>query len=273
VDAQVGRGIAAVGVVLALLGIWLHAVVGQSYWDLDGTAGAFLLIMAILGALALLAGFSGGAGGADRALLITGAVLLGFYAFFPAALATDKWDYLDAGAWLGFVGGCLMTIGALAVLMPWRSAPAATSAANPPMGAALAALGLILIVPAIWLKVDNEGGSYWNAPGLGHSLGVLILILVILAGLGLVGAVLAGVAGAAGLAALAGLILCGLMVFIPVGDAFGDLGNMRAGAWLGFFGGLLLAIGVVLLSRSAMEAAPARTTMATPASTPPPAAT
>jgi hypothetical protein len=77
---------------------------------------------------------------------------------------------------------------------------------------------------------------------------------------------------AAGLAAVAGLIACGLFIFIPVGDAFGNLGEMRAGGWLGFFGGLLLAIGTVMLNRGAMAVAPMRTSISTPA-TPPPAAT
>lgn len=270
-DAQVGRGIAAVGIVLALLGIWLDALVGESYWDVDGTVGAFLLIMAILGALAVLVAWSGSAAGADRALLIIGAILVGFYGFFPAALATDQWDFLDAGAWLGFAGAALMTIGALAVLTPWRAAPAASSAGGPPMGALLAVLGLVLCFVALWVKVDKDGGSYWNAPDLGHSLGIVMLIALILAAAGIAGSVLGGMPAAAGLAAVAGLIACGLFIFIPVGDAFGDLGQLRAGGWLGFFGGLLLAVGTVKLSRAAMSAAPVRTSMSAPAT--PPAAT
>ncbi len=272
-DAQVGRAIAAVGVVLALIAIWIDAVAGQSYWDVDGTVGAFLLIMVILAGLALVGAFMGQAAGAYRALLTIGAVLVGFYGFFPAALATDQWSILDAGGWLGLCGGALITVGALIMLMPARGETRTmAAAAGPPMGAMLAGLGLVLCFIALWVKVDNGGGSYWNAPNLGHSLGVVMLIALILSAVGLVGVVMMRMAPAAGLAALGGLIACGLFIFIPVGDAFNDLGQMRAGAWLGFFGGLLLAIGVVMLSKSVATTA-AHTTTTAPAATAPPAAT
>ncbi len=272
-DAQVGRAIAAVGVVLAVVAIWTDAVASRSYWSLDGTVGAFLLIMVILAGLALVGAVAGQAG-CERALLTIGAVLVGFYGFFPAALATDQWDVLDAGGWLGLCGGALITVGALIVLMPARGETRTmAAAAGPPMGALLAALGLVLAFVALWVKVDNGGGSYWNAPELGHSLGIVMLIALILAAVGLAGVVVMRSAPAAGLAALGGLIACGLFIFIPVGDAFNDLGQLRAGGWLGFFGGLLLAIGVVMLSKSVMAGAATRPAPTAPTATTPPAAT
>jgi hypothetical protein len=232
VDAQVGKAVSAVGVVLALVAIWVNALASQSYWDLDGTVGAFLLIMAILAALAVAAGHS-------RATLLFGGVLLGFYGFLPAALATDHWGTLDAGGWLGFCGGALITLGALALLAPaWLRG--GTSMTVSPLVAGVAALGLVLSIVAIWPDADRDG-SYWSAPGLGHSLGVLLLVLAIAAGLGLAAATAMGNRAAAGLAATAGVILCGLLLFLPVGDAFNQLGDLRAGGWLGLFGGLLLA--------------------------------
>jgi hypothetical protein len=216
--------------------------------------------MAIVGALVV-------ALNAMRGTLVVGGILLGFYGFLPAALATDQWHFLDAGAWLGFCGGALMTLGALAVLAPaWIRA----SLRDPlPMTAAgIAAVGLALSTVAIWPKADTDG-SYWNAPSLGHSLGVVMLVLVILAAIGLVAAIGMRVGAGAGLAAVAGLIDCGLLLFIPVGDAFNQLGHLRAGGWLGFFGGLLLAIGAMMTAgqQVMIGISPVRGTPVTPTTT------
>jgi hypothetical protein len=238
VDAQVGKAVAAVGVVLALVAIWVNALTGQSYWDLDGTVGVFLLLMAILAGLAVAAGMS-------RAMLLTGGILLGFYGFLPAAYATDHWGVLDAGAWLGFCGGALIALGAVAILAPsWFHAGTRVEAS--PLAAGIAALGVVLSVVAIWPDAD-KGGSYWNAPALGHSLGVVMLIAAIATGLGLAAGSAMGSRPGLGLAAVAGSILCGLMLFLPVGDAFNQLGDLRAGGWLGFFGGLMAAGGTYAL--------------------------
>jgi hypothetical protein len=257
VDAQVGKAIAGVGVVLALVAIWVDALAGQSYWSLDGTLGAFLLIMAIVGALAVAAG-------QNRAVLVIGGILLGFYGFYPAATATDQWHFLDAGAWLGLSGGALMTLGALAILAPaWLSTRTGASMDTPAAG--LAAVGLVLSFVAIWPKADKDG-SYWNAPSLGHSLAIVMIILAVAAALGIVGAVMMHSTAAAGLAATAGMIYCGTLLFVPVGDAFGQLGQLRLGGWLGFFGGILLAAGTMKLTRTAITTRTATATaMPTPA--------
>ena len=43
----------------------------------------------------------------------------------------------------------------------------------------------------------------------------------------------------------------GLALFDPVASAFGDLGDLRAGAWLAFVGGIVAAAGTVTALRSA----------------------
>ena len=54
-----GWAIAAVGVVLALVAIWIDSLQGSSYWS-DGTTGVFLLIVAGIAGLGLLAEYAGG---------------------------------------------------------------------------------------------------------------------------------------------------------------------------------------------------------------------
>ena len=45
-NALAGRGIAAVGAVLAIVAIWIDATPGESYWDFDGTLAGFGLALA-----------------------------------------------------------------------------------------------------------------------------------------------------------------------------------------------------------------------------------
>ena len=56
--AMAGRAIAAVGVVLAFVSIWVDSLPGSSYWSGDGTIGAFCLLLACLAALAFAAGYT-----------------------------------------------------------------------------------------------------------------------------------------------------------------------------------------------------------------------
>jgi hypothetical protein len=250
VNSQAGRGIALVGIVLALIAIWVDAVPATSYWD-DGTNGAFLLIMACLCAL-LVAGNATGAVGVEW-LAMAGAVLWGFYAFIPVALAFDDWDVTEAGTWLGFVGGALIVIGALVVM--WR--PGITGRAiaiGPPTLAA--GLGIVLVFPGIFLDTFTDGGSYWTAPGIGHSLGIVLLILAIAAAL----ALLASVQGMpmSRLTTWICALILGYVSFTIVGAAFGDFGRLDAGAWLAWVGGVLALGGMIAAARTepATTAAP-----------------
>ena len=228
-----GRAIAAVGAVLAIVAIWLDAVSGSSYWDFDGTIAWFGLVLA---ALALLLAASSYAGRAmDGALFAIGAVLLGYWAWFPTATAFDDWDQTRVGMWLAFAGAALIAIGAAAALLgSVRSTPAGTSTP-----ALAAGLGIVLVFPGIFLDA-SAGQSYWDGP-LGHSVGIVMLILAIAAGL----AWAASVTGTAtrGIDAALTLVLLGFVAFVPVGAAFNSLGDLHVGAWLALAGGILAAGG------------------------------
>jgi len=235
VNAMAGRGIAAVGAVLAIVAIWIDAVPGSSYWDSDGTTAGFGLALGIIAALLVVAGYAGRP--MDGALFAVGAVLIGYWGWFPAAFAFDHWDDTRAGMWLVFAGGILIALGAavsLAASGRLSSTPAATSTA-----ALAAGLGIALVFPGIFL--DASGGrSYWDGP-LGHSLGIVMLILAIAAGLAW------AVSGAGmktyGFDAAVTLVLLGLVAFTPIGLAFNNLGDLDTGAWLALAGGILAAGG------------------------------
>jgi hypothetical protein len=236
VNRTAGWAIAAAGVVLALVAIWIDSLQGTSYWS-DGTTGAFLLIVAGLAGLALLAEYAGGRAASGWAFA-AGAVLFGFYGFLPVSLAFDYWDFLDAGAWLGVAGGGLIMIG-VGVMYATAGRPASTPAGMA-SGSLAAALGVALVFPAIF--VDSlQGGSYWTFGPFGHSIGIVLLILAIASGL----VWAAAVAGTPtwGLDQALTLVLLGLLVVLPVGAAFGDFGSLDAGAWLGLAGGVLAAGG------------------------------
>ena len=85
-----GRGIASIGAVLAIVGIFVTALGGQSYWDIDGTLAAFGLAAAILAALCVLLSFAGRQ--TDGWLAGLGALMVGYFGWFPAATAFDDWD-------------------------------------------------------------------------------------------------------------------------------------------------------------------------------------
>lgn len=235
-NAMAGRAIAAAGVVLAFVGIWVKALSsGDSYWSIDGTIGAFALVLAILAALLLAAGYAGRS--ANGWLFAVGAVMLGYYGWYPAALAFNNWDESRAGLWLAFAGAALIVIGAGAsyVTGAARDTPSGLS-----REALVSGLGIALVFPGIFVSAGS-GYTYWRLGLLGHSLGIVMLILAVAAAL----AWAAGVAGAAtrGLDQALTLVLLGLVAFNPVGAAFGDFGALDSGAWIAFAGGVLAAGG------------------------------
>jgi hypothetical protein len=227
--------IAAAGAALAIVAIWIDAVPGSSYWDFDGTLTGFGLALGIIAALLAAAGYAGRA--MDGALFAVGAVLVGYWGWFPAATAFDDWDQTRAGMWLAFAGGVLIALGAAVSLAAGRrlsSTPAGTSTP-----ALAAGLGIVLVFPGIFL--DASGGqSYWDGP-LGHSLGIVMLILAIAAGFAWAASV-AGT-GTRGVDAAVTLVLLGLVAFTPIGAAFNSFGDLDAGAWLALAGGILAAGG------------------------------
>jgi hypothetical protein len=257
VNAQAGKAIAALGVVFAFLGIWLAALASggfsQSYWQIDGTLGAYLLVLAILGAFLLLGAVAMGRGTGSLALGAVGATLFGSYLFFPATLAFDQLGTLGAGAWLGLC--TVLIVAGVAIMHPpgdrrivGREAPVADRA--------LQALGLVLLLVALWLKVDKKGGSYWSVPNGGHSLGAVFLVLIAVCAACVAAAYTTRRRVADLLGAAAAFVLLGLVLFIPVGEAFKSLGDLRLGAWLGLVGGILLAVGSAQALKATRSEAP-----------------
>jgi hypothetical protein len=226
-----------VGVVLAFVTIWIDALPGDSYWSGDGTTGAFVLVLACLAALALAGGYAGRH--ADGMLFAVGAVMLGFYLFIPAAFAFDQWDIPESGTWLAVCAGGLIVIGAGISCL----ASGTAQRAHPGVSAASlsAGLGIVLVVPGIFIDATSSGDSYWSSAGIGHSLGILLLILTVGSAL----AWAAEIAGTStrGLDLAFPLVMLGYVAFFPVGSAFGDFGTLDAGAWLAFAGGILAAGG------------------------------
>jgi hypothetical protein len=260
VDGQVsvGRGIAAAGIILGLVAIWVDFG-PTSYWSFDGSLGGLLLILELAAILALIGAFATNDRDYDLAYGALGGVGFGIYLFYPAVFAFDQWDQLDAGAWLGLCSA-LVFIGAS--IATWSSDRPLRRPSG--VGAVTALVGLGLVVAGLFPSFFTESGSYWSITGYGHSFGILIIIVVVLEAL----AIFAAWSSSAGIdsAVLLGGIIFGAAIAIPDQSAFNHFGELGAGAWLMGIGGLLVAIGVLVMWFMAEEAAPA------PAAAPPPAA-
>jgi hypothetical protein len=251
VDGQVslGRGIAAVGVALGLVAIWVDFG-PNSYWSFDGSMGGLLLILALLAILALAGAFVTNDRDFDIAYGAIGGIGFGIYLFYPAVLAFNQWDRLDAGAWLGLCSA-LTFIGAS--IATWSSdRPVRRPSAA---GAVIALVGLGLVVGGLFPDFVTGRGSYWSFGGNDHSFGILMLIVVVLEVL----AIAAAYSGSAGTdsAVLLGGIILGAAIAIPDQSAFNHFGDLGTGAWLMGIGGLLVGVGVVLMWLMADEGAPA----------------
>ena len=267
-NAALGRGIAAVGIALGLVAIWVDFG-PTSYWSFDGSLGGLLLILALLAALALAGAFATGDHDYDIAYGAVGGVAFGIYLFYPAVLAFDQWEELDPGAWLGLCSA-LTFIGS--TIATWNSdRPAAKSSAP---GAVIALIGLGLVVAGLFPTFIDGGGSYWSITDNGHSFGILMLIVVVLEVL----AIAAAFSGAAGVgsAVLLGGIILGAAIAIPDQSAFGHFGELGAGAWLMGIGGLMVGVGVLLMwfmSEDAPSEPATPPTTTTPTTTTPPTTT
>jgi hypothetical protein len=263
VDGQVslGRGIAALGVVLGLVAVWIDFG-PASFWSFDGSLGGLLLILWILAALALAAAVMTGDRNYDIAYGAVAGIGFGIYLFYPAVLAFDQWDELDSGAFLGlcsalaFIGSSIAT---WSTDRPMRRPNAA--------GTVIALVGLGLVVGGLFPNFLTGGGSYWSINGNGHSFGILMIILVVLEALA-IAAVWSAAAGVDSAVLLGGVIL-GAAIAIPDQSAFNHFGNLGTGAWLLGVGGLLVGVGVLLMWLMSDEVAPAPG----PATAPPTATT
>lgn len=254
--SQMGRMIAAVGVVLGFVAIFADfvSVNGNSakYSD-DGTILAFLLV-ALIGTAMLMAASFAGRDDLEVAAAVAGSTAAGFYLFIPAGLGFNHFDYLGTGGWLGVC----------AVLIPlglWYSLSSRPgSVTSPaPLLAAPAILGRILCLIAIWLTAES-GQSYWNLFDKGRALPALLLLLVI-------GGAALGVATTFGSptrftadgALIVAAVTFGVYQAEVVSTAFNEFGTLGSGVWLGAVGGLILLLGVANLWSHATGSAMGRT--------------
>jgi hypothetical protein len=256
-DGQVslGRGIAAVGILLGLIAVWVDFG-PDSYWSFDGSLGGLLLILGILAVLALAGAYVTGDRDYDIAYGAVGGIGFGIYLFYPAVLAFDQWDQLDAGAWLGLCSA-LTFIGASVATWPTDRPTVRPSA----VGAVLALAGLVMVFVGLFPDSSDGAGSYWNIDGAGHSYGILMIILVVLEAL----SIAAAWSRSAGLdsAVLLGGVVLGASIALPDQKAFNQFGDLDAGAWLVGIGGIVVAVGVLLMRQWSEERA------ATAVTTPP----
>jgi hypothetical protein len=247
-----GRGIAIIGLVLTVVAIFIDAVGGESYWD-DGTQGALLLILAAIAGLLLAASWVQNRPRPARAALGVCFMLLGYYLWVPALGAFDNWDVLDAGAWLALGGAVVAVAGAWIGSRSLGSEPVAASAMGArgvQTGTVVTLAGVVLCVISIWLDVTSELDiSYWGLSE-DHMLGVVMLIVGVACGLAALATWMGRGQAPALWTSLFALMLLGLFLFLPVTQAFGDLGELGIGAWLGFAGGLVAFAGAELAHTS-----------------------
>jgi hypothetical protein len=249
----VGRGIAAVGIVLGFVAIWVEFFtapgLSEKYSD-DGTVLAFLLITLILTA-GLLAASLAGREDLDAAAAVTGSMAFGFFLFIPASLGFNHFGFVGTGGWLGVCAG-LIPLG-----MWYSLGSRPTSVTRPgPDAIAPAILGRVLCLIAIWLTASS-GESYWNLADKGRALPVLMLVLVIGgAVLGLTTTTGSATRMTADGALILAAVTFGVYEALLIGNAFGDFGSMDTGSWLGSVGALILLVGVVKVWKAAVTASP-----------------
>lgn len=255
--AMLGRLMTAVGIGLGVVAIWVAYAPGTKYSD-DGTQLVWLLALAIIAGLLLLWAWSNGRRDLDVLAGAVGAIMFGTYLVVPVFTAFDHWHLLDAGAWLGVCSG-LVVLGTL--LTTW--APIAKTGGTPnQMGMLLAFVGLVLVFVGIFPKVDAGHGSYWNLTGFGHSAGIFLIILCAL------GVLMLGMAwmgwGVGDWTLLLMAITFGFTMAVIVGEAFNNLGQVKAGGWLAAAGGLLAFLGAWAMRQMAAVRTEAPATSAVP---------
>jgi hypothetical protein len=122
------------------------------------------------------------------------------------------------------------------------------------VGKILAAIGVALAVPAIWVKFlsARDGFSpaqnYWKITGVGHSIGVAMLVLVAVCGVLLIVSFFAPNTPWENAPWIPGLVLGGLLLFVPAEFAFNHLDLLKAGAWLGLASCVCFALGAILVA-------------------------
>jgi hypothetical protein len=227
---------AAIGAVLAIVGVFLHAFAGVSYWDLDGTLAWAGIVLGAAALLMVAAAFVGAP--SDGWLFATGAVLVGYWGWLPAAFAVAHLDQVDSGAWLCLAGAVAIAVGAGAVLLP--AGRATTTPKGISLASTLSLIGIALVFPGIFLHAEQDQ-SYWDGPFGLRFFGILMLALTSLCAVVWVATSIGK--PTRGLDAALTLVLLGLVAFDPVDKAFDHFGELQVGAWLALAGGILAAGG------------------------------
>jgi hypothetical protein len=155
------RLVAAIGAVLTIVGIFLDAIPGISYWDSDGTLAWTGLILAAAALLLIAAGHLRSA--LDGWVFAIGAVLAGYWSWFPAVTAFDDWDQTRAGMWLCLGGALLIAVGSAVTLL---AAGRATTTPGGQSPALVAGLGIVLVFPGIFLDADGCPLAHRDRPEL-----------------------------------------------------------------------------------------------------------
>jgi hypothetical protein len=243
---KLASALAAVGVALSFVCIWVDSLPRATYWSGDATFGAFCLLLACLAALTFALGLGRAQNGA---LVAVGAVMLGFYGFLPALLAFGDWDQTRAGMWIALAAAVAIVVGGG---LGYREVSAAATPAGLSAATLTAGLGVALAFPGIFVR-SSGSESYWAASG--HSLGVVILVVAVV--MALVWIVTVAGVNTHGLDQVLALALLGLALFVPFGAAWNNFGQLGPGAWL-LFAGAILAAGGIWAARGAIAPGPVR---------------
>ena len=129
---------------------------------------------------------------------------------------------------------------------------------NSMAGRGIAQIGAILAIVALFIDFI-PGESYWDLDGTIAAVGLAAAIIAML----LVAASFGGMAADGWLFAV-GAFLIGYWGFFPALTAFDDWDQTRAGLWLAFAGGILIALGAgaVIWASGGARSTPAGTTPA-----------
>jgi hypothetical protein len=106
---------AIAGLVVVFVAIWLSATRGTSYWNLgvllSHGVGVVMIALCALVAMRIFSILTWPTPLTADAGLALGAITFGFYEVAVVQAAFDKFGVLDAGAWLGAVGGLVLLFG------------------------------------------------------------------------------------------------------------------------------------------------------------------
>jgi len=244
------------GIGLALAGTYTYVFSGAnvgSFW-VDGTLGAFPLLLIVAGILFLLAGSFFRLLWCRPGVSIAGWLLLGFYGTYVFQALPNHLGMLGPATGLGMGGAALMALSTIS-----RRSVAAWKRRSPTLTLKqlvawlAAAIGIGVAMVSLWLATEAQppgtklSDTYWNSAG-DRSQGIVMLALGVLTLVALLGVLLTRLSVLRTWALGASLVLLGTAFFIPVIEAFKHLGTLRSGAWLALVGSLVAAAGAAVLA-------------------------